>query len=240
MADPRFYIPDCNAAVGECVTLPDAAAHHAMRVLRMREGDPVRIFTGRGIEAHGPIHFYKDGASVEISSVSETACGKLRITLLQALVSNEKMDWIVEKACETGVSRIVVYSAARGEVKVNKEKAEKKLERFRKTVVSACMQCGQNWMPEIVYADRFEEALTLAEGRRFVTAPSLEASPAGSLEGNTVSFLIGPEGGLTPQEIDTAVKNGFEPRLLGPRVLRTETAGIAAAVWTQTLWGDYI
>ncbi len=108
---PRFYVPDIAYKVGEEVVLPPEAIHHAMRVLRMREDDEAELFDGNGKSAKGTIHFAKDFASVKILETAFTQENSLKIVLLQSLVSNEKMDWIVEKACELGVTELIVFPA---------------------------------------------------------------------------------------------------------------------------------
>ena len=238
MANPRFYVPNIPYEEGQPITLPEEASHHAMHVLRLRNKDRIDLFSGNGLEASGLVQFNKTGTSLILDSVTTTPEPKLRIILLQSVISNEKMDWVIEKACETGVSKIVVFPSSRGEIKLTGEKIVKRLDRWKKIAVSACMQCRQNRIPEILFVSSLDRAFEHAEGRCFVTAPSLEKTPTGDCPQGCVSFLIGPEGGLTNGEIQLALDNHFEARLLGPRVLRTETAGITASVWAQTLWGD--
>ena len=141
---PRFYVPDIAYKVGEEVVLPPEAIHHAMRVLRMREDDEAELFDGNGKSAKGTIHFAKDFASVKILETAFTQENSLKIVLLQSLVSNEKMDWIVEKACELGVTELIVFPADRSEVKLIGDKLLKRIERWNKIVVSACKQCKRS------------------------------------------------------------------------------------------------
>ena len=115
-----------------------------MRVLRMREDDEAELFDGNGKSAKGTIHFAKDFASVKILETAFTQENSLKIVLLQSLVSNEKMDWIVEKACELGVTELIVFPADRSEVKLIGDKLLKRIERWNKIVVSACKQCKRS------------------------------------------------------------------------------------------------
>lgn len=240
MSNPRFFVPNVGYVEGDMIPLPQTAAHHAMRVLRMRQGDTVELFSGAGKNCTGSIHFDASGAQVLVETVMETKEKLFPITLLQAFVTNEKADWIIEKACEVGVTDIYFYPAARCETKIRSEKKEKRLERWNKIVVSACMQCGRNTLPTIHLLDSFSTALSIKNGTCFVTAPKSEESPSPSkTPPQAVTFLIGPEGGLSEQEIKLAIESGFLPLTLGKLVLRTETAGIVCATWAQTLWGEF-
>lgn len=234
---PRFFVENLTANAEKEVVLGSDSVHHAMRVLRLREGDSVQAFNGKGYSISGPIHFAKDFASILVENES-TEVKPIEITLLQAVVKNEKSDWIVEKACELGVSKIVFFPAARSEIKLSEEKKEKRLDRWKKIAVSACQQCYENFLPEIVLCSSYTEALSFASGLKLVLSPHLTAQSLPS-KVTDVSFLIGPEGGLSEGEINNAVASGFIPAKLGNRVLRTETAGIAAASFAQTLWGDF-
>lgn len=241
MTSPRFFLPNVDYAEGEIISLPNAISHHAMRVLRMRQGDTVELFSGTGKNCSGSIQFDATGAQVLIQTVVESVETLFPITLLQAFVTNEKADWIIEKACEVGVTEIYFYPASRCETKIRSEKKEKRLERWNKIIVSACMQCGRNKLPTIHLLDSFSSALSIKNGACFVTAPkpseNLPSYP--STPPRAVTFLIGPEGGLSEQEIELAIQSGFLPLTLGKFVLRTETAGIVCATWAQTLWGEF-
>ncbi len=236
---PRFYTPDAELAVNSEIELPSGATHHAMHVLRLREGDEVEVFNGKGCSATGTIHFAEDFASILISAVNKQDTESLRIILLQALVSNDKMDWIVEKACETGVNKLVIFSPARSDIKLNKEKINSRLERWNKVAVSACEQCGRNMLPGIVFCPSLKEASSLAEGLKIILHPHSKSTKLPKDAIMAVSFLVGPEGGFTDQEVDLAKKQGFLPKQLGNLILRTETAGIVAASYAQTLWGVF-
>jgi len=241
MSNPRFFVPDVDFVEGEIVSLPQAASHHAMRVLRMRQGDMVELFSGVGKNCSGTIQFDASGAYVLVKNVTESKDGLFPVTLLQAFVANEKADWIIEKACEVGITDIYFYPASRCETKIRSEKKEKRLERWNKIVISACMQCGRNTLPVIHLLDSFKSALSVKNGTCFVTAPRAAEAPSSmpNPQPQAVTFLIGPEGGLSEQEIELSIQSGFLPLTLGKLVLRTETAGIVCATWAQTLWGEF-
>ena len=208
---------------------------------RLRAGEEVVVFNGTGRQWRGPIRFDQQGAYVALVS-TETPLVEppVRMTLVQALVSPEKLDWIVEKAVETGVSEIVLTPAARSVTKLAGERLEKRLQKLRDIAVSAAEQCGRNVVPEIRGASSFKEAMLGTQAdRRLVLAPGAAHGTRLTGEEKSVAFAVGPEGGFSPEEIDLAEEAGWLAVLLGPRVLRTETAGIAAAVWLNTLTGDY-
>ncbi len=234
---PRFYYFFDSAGTGTPLVLPPEAVHHAMRVLRMRQDDPVEVFNGQGCAVKGKIRFAKDFAEVIPEEVVMQPRG-LRLVLMQALVGNEKMDWIIEKACELGYAAIAVFPSERGEVRLIGEKAVKRVERWNKIAVSACQQCGENYLPNIRFCGSLKEAATVAEGLKFVLSPIGKTCDSSDTP-TAVTFCVGPEGGLSPKEINTLVECGFYSRKLGNRVLRTETAAIAAASFAQTLWGDF-
>ena len=238
MAAPRFYCPEADFVVGRKTVLPEEARHHAGRVLRMRAGDIARLFDGRGNECSGPIFFEGPEAWVDVEEISQPEVeSPAQITLVQALVSPEKMDWIVEKAVETGVSRIVVVPALRSMTRLSGERLQKRLAHFKSVVISACAQSGRTRVPEVAFMP-FEEALELSADARILLAPAARAAAALS---GARSFLlaVGPEGGFDATEIEAARKAGWQCALLGPRVLRTETAGIVAAAVINAVAGDY-
>lgn len=234
---PRFYHFFDPADLNGVLPLEPDAVHHAMRVLRMRQGDSVEVFNGKGWSLIGKIRFATDYAEVIPEEVLEEPRG-LRLTLLQALVANEKMDWIIEKACELGYTKVVVFQSERSEVRLNAEKAEKRLERWKKIAVSACQQCGENYLPEIFFCRDIKEAASHSEGLKLSLSPGGNPGKQNSSP-EAVTFAVGPEGGLSPKELDHLTDTGFYCRKLGNRVLRTETAAIAAASYARTLWGDF-
>ena len=234
---PRFYYFFDSADVNAPLVLPPEAGHHAMRVLRMRQGDAVEVFNGKGCAVKGTIRFATDFAEVIPQEVIMQPRG-LKLVLLQALVANEKMDWIIEKACELGYAEIAVFPSERGEVRLTGEKALKRVERWNKIAVSACQQCGENYLPNIRFCTNLKDAVSSAEGLKFVLSPIGKTYDSSEVP-NVVTFAVGPEGGLSPKEIDALIDCGFYSRKLGNRILRTETAAIAAASFAQTLWGDF-
>lgn len=244
MALPRFLIElsdeQENLATFE-VTLPPKAAHHAGRALRLAAGEPVEVFNGRGGLWRGRIGFDGSRAYVAVEErVESRAESPLEITLLQSFVSPEKTDWIVEKAVEAGVGRIVLFPAERSVTKLSGDRLEKRLAKLAETAKAACEQCGRNVIPSVSAAATLRHALEgVRADCRLMLAPGAQSGAALSAGASSVAFAIGPEGGFSEKELALGDELGWSRALLGPRVLRTETAGLAAAVWAQTLAGDY-
>lgn len=238
----RVYV-DSPLAPDADVLLPAAAAYHVARVLRLREGATLIAFDGSGSEYRCEILEVK-GDAVRVRAGARTAGipeSPLRITLVQAVSRGERMDWTLQKATELGVRTIVPVLSARSVVRLDDQQAVKKLRHWQAIVAGACEQCGRSVVPEVRPPLELSNYLGSAprEGQRFVLSPTGPASLAGTTSvGSRVELLIGPEGGLDDAEIEHARAAGFTPVRLGPRVLRTETAGIVALTVLQALWGD--
>jgi len=240
---PRFYHSGELTSHRE-IFLDEAAAHHAARVLRLKEEDAVVLFNGKGGEYPAKITgIGKTKVTVltgEWQNIERES--PLQIILAQAVSSAEKMDFTVQKAVELGVTAIQPLASQRGVVRMDAARARKRIEHWRKVVIAACEQCGRNRIPQIVEMDSLKEFLGKAES----DALRLVLSPDGGLsfkqfkyKGGEIILLVGPEGGLTAQEEQAAGAAGFTSVTLGQRVLRTETAGLAALAAMQTLWGDF-
>jgi 16S rRNA (uracil1498-N3)-methyltransferase len=237
---PRIFSPQPLAAQSTLELAPEAS-HHLARVLRMQSGDALIVFNGEGGEYRATITAV-DKRTVRIATeqfretVPEPA---LDLHLGIAMSKGERMDWIVQKATELGVTRITPLHSERVELKLQGERTEKKLSHWRGVAIAACEQCGRNRLPAIgdmqmlaAWLEQTEAAAKFVLHHR--TAAALEAS----LKPASVALLVGPEGGLSESEIAAAERQGFAPLRLGPRVLRTETAPLAAISVLQYLWGD--
>lgn len=237
MTTPRFYVP---GPWGDDVKLPEKASHHAMIVLRLRAGDRAEIFDGGGREAEGVLEFSKDGTAVTgLRDTGRQVESPLRMTLAQAFVSPEKLDWIVEKAVEIGAAEIILFPAARSVTRLSGEKLEKRLAKLRASALSACEQCGRSLIPEIAAFPSWEKALAAVSAeKRIILAPAAR-EPMSLAGAKSVAFAVGPEGGFDEKEIAAATEAGWSAALLGPRILRTETAGLVALSAANTLAGDY-
>lgn len=241
---PRFYCPP-PLPLGEVFDLPPDAAHHAARVLRLREGDAVEIFDGQGRARSGVIAAIT-GKRVSLDRLADAAVERespLRTVLAQSLLSSEKMDWVVQKAVELGVTEIQPLDTARSVARLTAERAEKRMAHWRQVALSACEQCGRNVLPEIHPPQEIRDWL---ERMRDTHATKLILLPDGAtpLQHHTplqqgVLLLVGAEGGFDPAEQHAALECGFAPIRMGVRVLRTETAALAGLAAVQTLWGDF-
>lgn len=234
---------DGPLASGAELLLPPAGAYHVARVLRMREGAPLAVFDGSGLEFRAEI-VRVSGDDVTVRLAEQTAGAAespLRITLLQGVSRSERMDWTLQKATELGVATIAPVLTSRSVVRLDEKQALKKQGHWRGIVIAACEQCGRAKVPHVAAPVALREHLanTRKEGLRLVLSPSAPGSLAGLTSlSNKVELLIGPEGGLDDDELVAAQKASFMPVRLGPRVLRTETAAVVALTVLQALWGD--
>lgn len=241
---PRFYCPPPLPPRGS-FDLPPDAAHHAARVLRLREGDKVQIFDGIGNECRGVIAEL-GGKRVVVGDLAAADTDRespLPVMLAQALSSSEKMDWVVQKATELGVAEIQPLATERSVAKLSAERAAKRTEHWQQVAISACEQCGRNVLPTIHAPLDIMVWLQQMRARpdaKFILLPQGAASlHAQAKPQHNAVLLIGAEGGFTQAESDTALLCGFTAIRLGARVLRTETAAVAGLAALQTLWGDF-
>ena len=229
-------------AVGATVALPEDTTAHLLRVLRLQHGDACVLFNGDGHDYDARITALgKREARAEVVAARRIENeSPLRITLLQGIARGEKMDWILQKATELGIARILPASSDRSEVKLDAQRADKRLAHWRGIVVSACEQSGRATVPDVAAPQSLAQAAAMREGRGFILDPFAEASLS-SLQGVELlacTIAIGPEGGWSPRDREQLVAAGYEGLRLGPRVLRTETAGIAAIAALQAACGD--
>jgi 16S rRNA (uracil1498-N3)-methyltransferase len=264
MVIPRFYVPQ-PLAVGDCVTLPEAVANHAVRVLRLQAGEPLVLFNGEGGAYEGVLLSQRDiGQTVtnskrpgKQSRVSKPAdvqvqlkayqpddrASPLKITLWQGVSAAERMDFTWQKSVELGIHACVPVETRRCVTRLEGARAEKRHVHWQGVIVAAAEQCGLNRLPTLFPVQSLPEALKQpVAGVRVMLDPDAAESYPIWLErqqGLTdLTLLIGPEGGFAPEEIDAAKAAGFLCFRLGPRVFRTETAGPVALAVTQAIAGD--
>jgi 16S rRNA (uracil1498-N3)-methyltransferase len=243
MRATRIHIDQPLSPASE-LALPAQAAEHVARVLRMNVGDALTVFNGDGYDyAATLLSIGKRDVVVRIDDREHVANeSALSLTLAQGVARGEKMDLIVQKATELGVARIVPLFTERSEVKLDAARAEKRLQHWRAVAASACEQSGRVRIPEV------SPALTLRDWLRDVAADDalrLALLPEGTLRARELHFgnaggllVVGPEGGLGERDVAILREAGFQGLRLGPRVLRTETAGLAALAALQALHGD--
>lgn len=239
----RSYITEA-LHVGQEFILSEAASNHLVRVLRLGVDDTCVLFNGDGFDYQAKIiSVAKRGANVEITaSHAVTNESPVHITLVQGIARGEKMDWILQKATELGVHRIVPVVTERTEVKIDSERSEKKMHHWLGVVASACEQSGRARLPEII------EPCPLSHWPRqdtnfnkFTLDPNgvFGFSDLASTKPIAVTFAIGPEGGFSERDHATLKAGGFQGLRMGPRILRTETAGLAAIAALNALCGDW-
>jgi 16S rRNA (uracil1498-N3)-methyltransferase len=238
----RVYV-DAPLAAGTRVTLEGGAARHVTRVLRLRVGEALTLFNGCGGEYAASIE-QSQGGRVAVAIGEQRAIERespLALTLAQGVSRGERMDLVVQKATELGVSGLVPVLSERSVVRLTAQQAERRLNHWRAIAVAACEQSGRTRLPAIAAPVPLNDFLRSGTDgvTRLLLSPGAGATLADVPRPVTaVTVLIGPEGGLAPPEQEAAIAAGFKPVRLGPRVLRTETAAIAALTLLQREFGD--
>jgi len=225
----------------QSVVLAEDAAHYLSRVLRVTVGQRVVVFNGDGFDYAAEISRLERGSLGLLvqSRLPARAESPLQITLVQAVSRGERMDLTLQKATELGVSAVHPLFSARTEVRLKGEKLLRRMEHWRKVLISACEQSGRARLPELrAPADLEEWACSATECRRIVCLPGASASMASMASQSAVELLVGPEGGFDEHELGVLARQGVIAASLGPRILRTETAGAAAITILQALAGD--
>ena len=237
---PRFYL-DAPLRAGAGCALSEDAAHHAIHVLRLREGDEVTLFNGRGGEFAARI------ASIQrlriaidlLEHLPVERESPLDITLIQGVSAGEKMDSTIRKAVELGVNAVQPVLAARSLARPKGDRAENRREHWQKVAIAACEQCGRNIIPRVLPLAPLSQLVAGEAPRKLLLSPRSEL-PLSKVQLDYPSIVLaaGPEAGFTAEEESTLVALGFAPVSLGPRVLRTETAAVAALAALNALRGD--
>lgn len=239
---PRFHCP-FPLTVGAVISLPDHIAHH-VHVLRLESGDSLTLFNGEGGEYTATLTaIEKKRASAEVKTFSPREAElPYAVTLAQALPEGTKMDWIIEKAVELGATAIQPIAAQRCVVRVSAERMPKKMTHWQGIIAAAAEQCGRNRLPHLAEPADFHQWVAQQNlHRRILLTPRAEQSLSAWAHHHppqTVALLIGPEGGFTEQEENAALGQGVLALSMGPRVLRTETAGLAAITALNAVWGE--
>lgn len=240
----RIYTPqplstDCQ------IILEASASAHLVKVLRLRTGAVVVLFNGDGFDYQAELISPRaEVAQLQLHSRTSGALeSPLRVTLIQALCRGEKMDWVLEKACELGVHAIVPISSERSEVHLSPERAAKRREHWQRVVLSACEQSGRAYVPQVAALKELSHYLAESTdpALRWVLEPG--GAPLASLPGlagaGAIAVAVGPEGGWSDRDLAQLTHARFTAVELGPRILRTETAGVAVLACLQTLAGDF-
>ena len=239
---PRFHCPS-PLAVGDILALPDHVAHH-IQVIRLQAGAVVTLFNGDGNEYGATLTLLeKKRVTVEVKTCTARSVElPYAITLAQALPESSKMDWIIEKAVELGVAGVQPLSAQRCVVRLSVERAEKRQAHWQGIVISASEQSGRNRLAHLAPVTDFNRWIAQQDiHKRILLSPRATQSLADWARHQppqAVTLLIGPEGGLSDEEENLAIAHGAIALSMGPRVLRTETAGLAALAMLAGAWGD--
>ena len=230
------------------IRLESMGSAHLIKVLRMRAGGKVTLFNGDGFDYAAEIETPKP-ESAELRLINHKFNpneSTLKITLIQALCRGEKMDWVLEKATELGVHRIIPVQTERTEVQLDAERAQKRLQHWQRVVISACEQCGRARIPEILPIRALDAHLAAKLNRDIAWVLEPGSSGLGLVlsefsapnDIRDIHLAIGPEGGFSERDLAQFSAADFRSISFGARILRTETAGIVALAVLQNLWGD--
>jgi 16S rRNA (uracil1498-N3)-methyltransferase len=242
---PRFYVPQPRIVNG-ILTIEGNEARHIRRVLRLRAGDGVVVFDGSGKEFSGTIVEERPtSVSVRIQrTFSSKEEPRLEITLAQSLLKGEKMDYLIQKATELGVKEIIPFFSSRSVPFLDRSKSLERSRRWERIAVEASKQCGRGVIPKIEHLQDYSEMLELTprESLRLILwereGKRLKEVLSESKDQREVFFIVGPEGGLSQEEVERAVATGFIPVYMGERILRAETASLCLLSILQYEWGD--
>lgn len=242
MRIPRIYI-NVPLAPGNTIQLDERAFQHTVKVLRLRETSEIILFNGEGGEYPSTlVEVTKKRAAALINSFTDKNTeSPLSIHLALGISKGERMDFAIQKAVELGISEISPLYTERCVVNLDSKREAKRLEHWQGVIISACEQSGRNRLPALhTPIDIRRNFAGLPDCKIKLTLSPYASNSLQQVEktGNEVLILIGPEGGLSEQEVETAIQHGFESVRMGPRILRTETAALTAISTIQMLWGD--
>jgi 16S rRNA (uracil1498-N3)-methyltransferase len=236
-----FYLPEAPLSVGKTVEIPEDLQRHLGKVLRLQAGAEIQLFDGCGNLADSVL---RERGLAEIQRVRSYPQPVCRLTLIQGIPKGDKLELVLQKGTELGVNRFALVEMERSVGQVKSERRERRIGRWNKIIQEAARQCRQYHMPELEYGTSFRETLGAIEAERKLIlweesgtplTEVLSRPPVGS-----IAVVVGPEGGISSEEVRQAEKLGFSPVSLGPRILRTETAGLAIMAILQYLYGDLV
>lgn len=239
----RFYSPLLSAhKAGETIPLQAEITRHLSTVLRQQQGCQFELFDGKGLIAKCTLD--ADPKLAQIDLLTEITPPAFRLELIQCLAKGEKLEMVLQKGTELGLSHFVLTPSERTIVKIDSSKKKSRIARWQKIIHEACRQCGQPFVPEVALSESFSSALAMAkeelklmlwEDASVPLPQRLPPTPPAS-----ISLLVGPEGGFSAEEARHAEAAGFQTVKLGPRILRTETAGLAILSILQYVYGDFV
>ncbi len=241
MRTVRLYV-NCPLAASFALELPPEASHYVGKVLRAKPEQSLQLFNGDGQEYSATVTaLNKKSVTVAIQETTNgQAPSPLHTHLGQVMSRGDRMDYAIQKATEMGVNQITPLSSERCEVKLDPKRLEKRLHHWRQIAISACEQSGRSDVPTIHEPMLLSQWIdTVQAQQKLVLHPHNTVRLTELATPTSCALLIGPEGGLTEAEVSTAQAQDFQAMLMGPRILRTETAPVASLALLQHLWGDY-
>jgi len=241
MSGPRIYTSEPLSA-DSVIALDEQAVTHLVRVLRMKDGDSFRLFNGDGYEYQASLIVEsKKSASANVGQVLRKDNDlPLALHLGQVMSKGDRMDFTIQKATELGITDITPLTSERCDVRLKGDRLEKKLEHWQRVAISACEQSGRNTVPRIHQPTPTAHwCATVNAERKLLLHPHNQRPLNSESSPQSVALLVGPEGGFSDAEVHQCQQAGFDGLLLGPRILRTETAALTALSVLQYLWGDF-
>ena len=235
----RFFLPNLVGSVGDTVTLPAELQHHLRTVLRLADGEEVQLFDGAGHTVRARL---QENSAAQILEFCDARSPQLSLSLIQGIAKGEKLELVLQKGTELGVGQFVLAQMERSVGRIKAERQDKRLQRWQKIVQEAARQCGQPWLPQLEIRPSLAAALSANDAEVKLMLWEESAQPLAKLlpeqAPQSVSVIVGPEGGISGREAEIARSAGYQPVRLGPRILRTETAGLAIMSILQYLYGD--
>lgn len=238
-----FVLPDAELIPGRQVELPTELVRHLRTVLRLSPGAQIQLLNGRGGVAQARLLGLTAGCgSAEVLAAEQLAAAAVSLSLIQGLPKGEKLELVLQKGTELGAGQFVLTRMARSVGRFKAERKQSKLERWEKIVLEAARQSGQPFLPRVQLADSFGQAINEVTADLKLMLWEEAAMPLCALlppdPPQRIAVIIGPEGGMNPAEAKQAQVAGYRAVRLGPRILRTETAGLAVLAILQYLYGD--
>ena len=235
----RFVLPGITGVVGDCIDLPADLRRHLFTVLRLLPGEEVQLLDGAGLLLR--VHLQSDQKANVLAS-ARVGEPPLALNLIQGVAKGEKLELVLQKGTELGVGSFQLTQMERSVGRIKSDRQEKRLQRWQKIVQEAARQCGQPWLPRLEVASDFRAVVTSSAADLKLMLWEEGSSPLPDLLPQqapaSASVIVGPEGGISPREAEIARAAGYLPVRLGPRILRTETAGLAIMSILQYLYGD--
>jgi len=235
----RFFIPEASFVPGQVIELPEDVLRHLRTVLRLTSGAECELLDGVGLVARGKI---LDDYTVRVLVVEQAPNLSCHLSLIQGLAKGEKLELVLQKCTELGVNRFLPTQMQRSVGRIKPEREPKRIKRWQKIIQEAARQSGQAYLPDLQVEHNLDAAIDAVDADLKLLLWEGSAQPLGQILPDNcperVAVIVGPEGGITEEEAQKAERAGYQPVSIGPRILRTETAGLAIMTILQYLYGD--